>query len=219
MELIRAKGESVELTWPRTTNREEPALVSSGCCLGNLTSCLRAQNRPDDTKRDGKCSAYKCLLGSRPKAGLISPCHSVLAGSWRVLDGLVRAFTASWRQLSFLPPNTLYQPVPSLILPCDSDPMCDRHRPLPLTTSHKAVPDGTSSPSRGRATLLTRCTHPAPDVGETEAMAIVSIKSPMIVKGKVNSQVQGQPGKSKQQFRNQPENRCNYSKAQEGDKG
>lgn len=97
--------------------------------------------------------------------------------------------------------------------------MCDRHRPLLLTTSHKAVPDGTGSPSRGRATLLTRCTHPAPDVGETEAMAIVSIRSPMIIKGKVNSQVQGQPGKSKQQFRNQPENRCNYSKAQEGDKG
>lgn len=91
--------------------------------------------------------------------------------------------------------------------------MCDRHRPLLLTTSQKAVPDGTGSPSRGRATLLTRCTHPAPDVGETEAMAIVSINSPMIVKGKVNSQVQGQAGKSKQQFRNQPENRCNYSKA------
>lgn len=85
---------------------------------------------------------------------------------------------------------------------------------LPVT---RLLPDGRGSPRRGRAgTLLTRCTHSAPDVAEQ--MATDSINSPVIVKGKVKSQVQGQPVKFKQ-FRNQLENRCNYSKVQEGDEG
>lgn len=129
-------------------------------------------------------------------------------------------------------PNTPWQPVPSLVLPCDSDPVCDRHKPLLLPTSHRArtlsrgtplrgaggigqFTDGRGDHHRGCArTLLIRSFLQHLMWESREVMATGSIHSPIIIEDEVKSQVHGQLGKYKQ-FRNQPGNKCNYSKVQE----
>lgn len=67
MEIVCANGDSVELTCPSTTQRAEPALVSSDCSLGNLTCAWEQKTGQMILSETVSAQPTNAFLGPGPK--------------------------------------------------------------------------------------------------------------------------------------------------------